>query len=115
MRPARIKQRKTQWVTWVAVAAIAGLLVAVVVNRSETEVAARPYSSDAGDELNAPTPREVAGKLREDAFAACRAERWADCEGKLDDAKRLDPAGEDDKGVRESRRAAADGRLGRGG
>jgi hypothetical protein len=46
-----------------------------------------------------------AGEQRKDAFKACAESRWQDCASKLDDAKRLDPAGEADPGVVEARRA----------
>ncbi len=37
---------------------------------------------------------ERAGRLREEAYAACDASQWAACATKLDEARRLDPAGE---------------------
>ncbi len=38
-----------------------------------------------------PSPARLA---REEATKACEQERWGDCRARLDDAKRLDPAGE---------------------
>lgn len=40
---------------------------------------------------------------RREAFDACRAQRWQQCKGKLDEALALDPAGETAQPVREER------------
>jgi hypothetical protein len=43
----------------------------------------------------APTaPRDTYGALRRDATGACRAGQWAKCKTDLDEAARLDPAGD---------------------
>jgi hypothetical protein len=45
--------------------------------------------------------------LRAAAHDDCAASRWASCLQKLDDARTLDPAGDDDPAVQADRRAAA--------
>jgi len=51
-------------------------------------------------------PLYIAGRLRREAFDACDAQKWDACEGKLDEARALDPAGEDNPLVQQARRRA---------
>ncbi len=50
-----------------------------------------------------PTPREAAEKLRDEAIVACDGEMLGTCRDKLDQAKKLDPAGESEARVQEKR------------
>jgi hypothetical protein len=59
----------------------------------------------------AATPRERAARLRDEAVAACGARDFAACEAKLDDAMRLDPAGESEPRVVAARAAIAEWQM----
>jgi hypothetical protein len=115
VRTRPVRPRRTQWVTWLAAAAIAGLVAAAVTRQRKPDMVSSPYPGDAGGEPQAPTAKEIAAQLRSDAFAACGAERWAECEGKLDEAKNVDPDGESDARVKETRTAVANAKRGVGG
>ena len=52
------------------------------------------------------TPEERAAELRHDAFEKCDDGHWRDCIDGLDDASRLDPAGDSAPAVQTRRRAA---------
>jgi hypothetical protein len=54
------------------------------------------------------TPQELAAAMRADAFAACDAQKWGECTRKLDEARRIDPAGEADPRVTAARKAVTD-------
>jgi hypothetical protein len=56
-----------------------------------------------------PTPEQRAAALRSEAYAACVAEKWDECGRKLEEAKVLDPAGDEDPQVTAARKAAAEG------
>jgi hypothetical protein len=56
-----------------------------------------------------PTPREQAEALRDLAVNACEGEFWALCRSELDDAKKLDPAGESAERVQTARSAIQQG------
>jgi hypothetical protein len=51
------------------------------------------------------TPQERAATLRDEAVGECAAARWQSCRDKLDEAQKLDPAGESEPRVSEARRA----------
>jgi DNA-directed RNA polymerase specialized sigma24 family protein len=55
-----------------------------------------------------PSPEERAEQLRRDAHDACAAEKWTQCRDDLDDASRLEPAGESRPEVKEMRKAIRD-------
>lgn len=57
-----------------------------------------------------PSPVEMAAVLRKEAFAACEAGRWEQCEARLDFASELDPAGEHTTQVQQARTRVNDGR-----
>ncbi len=50
-----------------------------------------------------PSPQEIAAQLRHDAAGLCAQGAWAACSDKLDEAGRLDPAGESDPEVQRLR------------
>jgi DNA-directed RNA polymerase specialized sigma24 family protein len=56
-----------------------------------------------------PTPLERADKLRQDAWAACHDSHWVKCAEALDEAKKLDPAGETRPEVQKMRGDIVDG------
>ena len=55
------------------------------------------------------TAHEKAWAIRAEAIAACDVRRWVECTQKLDEAMKLDPAGESNPRVVAARRAIADG------
>jgi hypothetical protein len=106
-----VQPRRPQWAALLGAAAIGGLVVAVVMqvmHLRETPVAQPRPHDDGGSQIE-PTPRERAAKLREEAIAACRERRWAECENRLDEAKRLDLPGDADPRVQAAHQAALGG------
>jgi hypothetical protein len=80
-----------------AVALAAGVLLVLSTRRPEGDAHGRP--------ADAASPPERAAELRDEAYAGCAEHAWARCEGKLDEARRLDPAGETNPRVIAARKA----------
>lgn len=61
--------------------------------------------------VSAPRPPEppAAAELRRQAAAACDAKRWAECLADLDEARRLDPPGDDEESIKAQRDQAIRG------
>ena len=55
------------------------------------------------DQAPHPTPHEAADSLRDEALDSCLRAAWVACKDKLDEAARLDPAGESEPRVRKAR------------
>jgi hypothetical protein len=53
--------------------------------------------------------RQTASELRQRAFEACSREQWKECLAGLDEAKKLDPAGDEGAAVQAARRRAQQG------
>jgi hypothetical protein len=53
--------------------------------------------------------RQTASELRQRAFDACSREQWKECLAGLDEAKKLDPAGDEGAAVQAARRRAQQG------
>jgi hypothetical protein len=109
--PARAEARDhphARWV-WLAPAAVFAVLIGLALLNAASVVAwfepsHEPVGPDiARDAALAPTPFERAAKLREQALAACDQELWSACKEGLDEAQRLDPAGEGDVRVQQAR------------
>ncbi|MBK6516459.1 MAG: sigma-70 family RNA polymerase sigma factor [Polyangiaceae bacterium] len=106
---------KERWLAEVAAAAaILGILVFLVYKLVavppkgpvvEKEVSPPVAPSPAPTGRVAPSPLERAAELRREALRTCEAEPKA-CIDKLDEAKRLDPAGDASREVQGARRAA---------
>jgi hypothetical protein len=79
-----LSRRATPWVVGLALAAGFALVVSKAVVRDEGVTA---------------SPHEAATKLRGEAFGACAAQKWDDCEKLLDRAKQIEPEGEGDPRV----------------
>jgi len=93
--PPRHRLRRSA--AWTGAAAAAAVLVMVfALKRDESPVG---HGFD---------PAREASKLRDQAFAACDRAEWEPCRSKLDEAKRLDPPGEQSPGVVLARRAVED-------
>jgi hypothetical protein len=56
-----------------------------------------------------PTPAERAEAVRVDAERACDRGDWLSCSDRLDEAQKIDPAGESTPGVRQLRKKVLDG------
>jgi hypothetical protein len=98
--------RKVHWVAWGAVAAVAVLIVGVLVTRPEN--VASPPPDDSAPDAGLATKLQAAARLRDDAFDSCAHGVWDVCEHRLDAARALDPAGEQDAKVLAARRAVYD-------
>jgi hypothetical protein len=101
---ARVRTlRRVLIIAPVALALAAG--VAIVV---------RPYLALYDQHLTAPAPideqADRAAALRTKASDACGAKRWDECIEKLDEAKALDPRGDNDREPQALRRMANEGR-----
>ena len=101
-RVSRLRRHlKTHWQKEVALLATLGVLVSILVlvlKKKEPEPIA-----------NEDVPR--AAELREKAFEKCLAAAWADCVERLDEAKRLDPAGDSHPAVQQARENAKRGQT----
>src|SRR5690242_17090221 len=77
------------WRTWIGLGSLSvGIVVLALVRRPSNDLVG-PGRPDA------PTSRRAgAGRLREEALAACAAKDWIACEIRLDAAQEVDPAGE---------------------
>jgi hypothetical protein len=96
-----LRPKKTSVFVWLAAAAVGAMVLGVVVmNRPPTTVA---HGFDAGGGVA--TPHERAAKLRDEGLAACSSQLWDTCEKRLDDAKQLDPDGENERRIVEARKA----------
>jgi hypothetical protein len=96
LRPARPNRIP---LVWLIAAAIGMAGIVYILQRRET-VASGHHES--------PALRQAA-QLRQDAVQACERALWLLCEEKLDEAERIDPAGERDTLVQSTRKAAHDG------
>jgi len=91
----------------VAAVAVGALGVAALANRAAivAYVKGEPIGPDRPWGPPTATPEQRAWAIRGEAFAACDAQRWTQCTGKLDEAAVLDPAGESDPRVVSARKA----------
>jgi hypothetical protein len=107
------ERRRTRWVLMLA-AAMFVLVVVVVIKQVPAIVAYWRHGTHDKFQIGPdndwvpprgpPTPHEQAEALRDEAVAACEGWLWAMCRGKLDEAQKLDPAGESAERVQAARR-----------
>ena len=74
--------------------------------RADVDPRSSPASTTSGntrDEAPRPTRHEAAENLRDEAMDRCAQAAWNACRDKLDEAARLDPAGESEPRVKKSR------------
>lgn len=88
----------SHWVLWLVAAVVGAGGIALVVERREVLAWLRNNEAPIEPDRWAP-PRELtaverAEKLRGEAEAACKGALWGLCAQKLDEAQKLDPAGE---------------------
>ncbi len=99
--------RVAQWVPWLAMAAIVLLVLTAFAKRREIQAWLAPQRPRIEREPESPprepSPMELATKIRQDAYASCRSFFWAQCQWQLDEAQKLDPAGETDPRVQAAR------------
>ncbi|HEX8794248.1 MAG TPA: hypothetical protein VF765_25065 [Polyangiaceae bacterium] len=100
--PAPASRSRRAWIAAGVVAAAAGAAgIAAEIgrpHRGTEEIRPEPPAP-------APAPLEQAALLRRQALAACDVRDFSACSAKLDEAKRLDPAGESDPRVVAARAA----------
>jgi Asp-tRNA(Asn)/Glu-tRNA(Gln) amidotransferase C subunit len=99
------RRRAPRGLVWLLAAALAlGVgLVAFAEGPAIIAYFERPQITPDNERTPAPTPHEVAEKLRDDAMGHCAVASWASCKDKLDEAARLDPAGESETSVQQLR------------
>jgi hypothetical protein len=105
-RAPAVALRRTRTWAWVALAAGVALVIAATARRREIALwfGHEPIGPDV-----AQTPDSVlverAARLRHDALGVCEQGFWGLCEEKLNEARRLDPAGESQPQIQAARRA----------
>jgi hypothetical protein len=94
--------RRWPRVAWLLAAALA---VAILLALSGPAVVARFHDEqgNTGEEAPRPTRHEAAENLRDEAMDRCAQAAWSTCRDKLDEAARLDPAGESEPRVKKAR------------
>jgi hypothetical protein len=100
-------------VVWLLAAA--AILLAILATKKDQIVALfegppKPVPQQPTPSPPQPSPRELAATPRGDAQKACAAGDWGTCADKLDEAAKLDPAGETSPDVRQMRELIRDGR-----
>lgn len=105
--PARaVALRRAHAWAWVALAAGVALVIGGTVRRREI---ARWFGHEPIGPDTEQTPDSVlaerAARLRHDALGVCEQGFWYECETKLNEARKLDPAGESQPQVQAARRA----------
>jgi hypothetical protein len=100
------------WAVWMAAAILGALVLALVAMNGAAIVALfRGTDEIRRDDLGPPQRegvRQRALSLRDEAERTCRAKLWGACEEKLDEAMKLDPAGESEARVWNMRTAIAE-------
>jgi hypothetical protein len=91
-------RRRPPRVVWLLAAALGVAIAAIAV----LAIVRRPGNLASG--VPWPTPHETAETLRDQAVESCEKSAWAACRAKLDEAARLDPAGESEERVQKARR-----------
>lgn len=94
-RVSRLRRHlKAHWQKEVAVLAALGVLITAIVLFLKRPPPVTPIANE---------DVARAEELRKEAFEKCLAKEWSDCVQKLDDAKRLDPAGDSQPAVQQAR------------
>jgi hypothetical protein len=106
-RPKTAPRKGAPRVAWVAGAVVAAAAAAGGVAVEVAGSAGGPLAIGPDPGSTAATTKERATRLRDEAVAACGARDFATCTARLDDAKRLDPAGESEPRVVAARAAIA--------
>ena len=101
------RPKKVPLVVWLIAAALGMLAIVFVLERPYTVAGRRrepagPSSPDPGTAL---APVDRARQLRAEGVGACEQALFAACEERLDEAKRLDPEGENDPVAQRARKS----------
>jgi hypothetical protein len=105
------RTRRAPRVVWLVAATLGAAIVALGIERREVVAWLRHDTPAIGPDRWSPdraTPQVRAAKLRDEAIVACGAALWGTCEERLDEARRLDPAGEGEARVEKARREIDD-------
>jgi len=90
----RHRSARTRWVAALAAAAVAIVVIAIAIPKPDVVTHGRP----------SPEELSQAADLRRKAFEACDAQRYKECREGLDQARTLDPEGEQAPEVKAHRR-----------
>jgi DNA-directed RNA polymerase specialized sigma24 family protein len=109
--PDAIRMRVNRLLKWLrenagVVSMILIFLLCIAVNLLRAKPKTGPDTADSTAPQNL-TPKQTATLKRDAAFAACDVSDWSKCRALLDEAKALDPAGENHARVRDARDAIA--------
>jgi hypothetical protein len=96
------RERRKQAVIYASGLATAAAVALVVRSTTTTTTPTTPTATTAS-----PPPPSRTEELRKEAFDACGRGHFTDCERKLDEAKQLDPNGDNDPDVQNARRLIA--------
>jgi hypothetical protein len=104
------RPRRSAFVVWLVAAAFAALVGLIGVTQGAAIATwfkgkpepVEPILPD-NEKAAPPTPHELAEKMRDEADTACANAEWGTCMHRLDDAKKLDPAGESEDRVKRLR------------
>ena len=108
-RVARMRQHyRARWAAQVAAIVAAALLVVGAVAVWRYLQSSAPLAEDLELEPERLGPLDRATELRRQAFRACDEGEWQHCLDRLDEAARLDPAGDADPRVKEQREVAGE-------
>lgn len=105
-------RKRMPWAVWIAAAILGALVLAFVATNGAAIVALfRGTDEIRRDDLGPPQREGVQQRaltLRDEAERACREKLWGACEDKLDEAMKLDAAGESEARVWNMRSAIAE-------
>jgi hypothetical protein len=109
----RATARRTRWAAWPAAAMLGAVVVALVAMNGAAIVARFKGTDDIRPDEGGLAPsnevaRGRAQKLRDEADEACERKLWGACEARLDEANKLDPAGETQERVQRMRKMVDD-------
>lgn len=104
------RPRRSAFVVWLVAAAFAALVGLVGVTQGAAIATwfkgkpepVEPILPD-NEKAAPPTPHELAEKMRDEAEKGCANREWGTCTDRLNDAKKLDPAGESEDRVKRLR------------
>jgi hypothetical protein len=113
LSPPAPRVRRRSPIVWLAAAALCALLGVVGAFEGRAVVAwlkgtPEPILPD-NERAPPPPPHEIAEKMRDEADKACADHLWGRCTGKLDEASKIDPAGESGERVQRMRQEIRDG------
>jgi hypothetical protein len=109
----RAPARRTRWEVWLAAATLGAVVVTFVAMNGAAIVARFKGTDDIRPDEGGLAPsnevaRGRAQKLRDEADEACERKFWGACEARLDEANKLDPAGETHERVQRMRKMVDD-------